>query len=266
MAALSLTLKAAPPERVDLAPLTATTLTGRSPSEIARIVVGTTRAGLTVGDLFDIAGDDPTDLHISGHERLDNIGKGLSGGSVTVEGDTGAYLGRGMKGGTIRVSGSVRGPYAGTGMTGGSILVAGDAADAVGGAVPGAMAGQAGGLIVIRGSAGIYVGDRMRRGVLVVEGYVGDACGARMVGGTILTRALGTRAGAGMKRGTLIAPKSADLEPTFVPSGTYALPFLSILRTWLKDAAPGAVDLVPTAANRFRGDMAALGKGEILVG
>lgn len=266
MAALTFTLKATPPERLDLSALVPERLAGMDADVIRALVVGTSRDGLTVGDLFDVAGDDAADIRITGHARLDNIGRGLKGGRITVDGDAGIYLGRAMKSGLIAVSGSVRGPYAGTAMTGGTIRIAGDAADAVGGAVPGAMHGQAGGLITVAGHVGAYAGDRMRRGVLVVEGYVGDAAGARMVGGTILARTLGTRAGAGMKRGTLIAKTVADLEPTFVPTGTYGMPFLAILRKWVESEVPGAGALVPVNAMRYRGDMAALGKGEVIVG
>ncbi|WP_181706937.1 formylmethanofuran dehydrogenase subunit C [Chthonobacter rhizosphaerae] len=266
MAALTFTLKATPPERLDLSALVPARLTGLSAAEIAALAIGSTRSGVTLGDMFDIAGDDPTEIRITGHERLDNVGRGLTGGTIAVDGDVGIYAGRAMKAGTVTVSGSVKGPYLGTAMTGGAIRVAGDAADAVGGAVPGAMHGQAGGLIVVGGSVGDYAGDRMRRGVLVVKGYVGDAAGVRMVGGTIVARALGTRAGLGMKRGTLIGKTVADLEPTFVPTGTYDFPFLALLRRYLETEAPGTGALVPQKnPRRYRGDMAALGKGEIIV-
>ncbi|WP_181704110.1 formylmethanofuran dehydrogenase subunit C [Chthonobacter albigriseus] len=266
MAALGFTLRHAPPERLDLSPLIPAELAGKSLAEIEKIAVGTSRAGVRVGDVFAVSGEVGDEIRFEGHARLDNIGRSLNGGRIIVDGDVGAYLGRGMKKGAIEVSGSATGPYAGTMMTGGAIRIGGDAADGTAGSVPGAMHGMAGGLMVIAGAAGAYLGDRMRRGVIVVLGGTGDAAGARMVGGTIVADRLGTRAGAGMKRGTLIATAVDDLEPTFVPTGTYDGVFLAILAKHLATEAPEAEDLVPARTRRFRGDMAALGKGEVLVG
>lgn len=265
MDALSFTLKETPPERLDLTPLIPAELAGKSIREIEAIAIGTTKRGAKVGDVFQVSGSVGEEIRFSGHERLDNIGRSLKDGRIVVDGDAGAYLGRGMKSGSITVSGSVCGPYAGTMMTGGTIRISGDAADATAASVPGAMHGMAGGLLVIDGSAGAYLGDRMRRGIVVVLGGVGDAAGARMVGGTLVAERFGTRAGAGMKRGTLIARAVDDLEPTFVPTGTYDGVFLAILAKHLGQQVPEAEDLVPARTHRFRGDMAALGKGEVMV-
>ncbi|BBE70939.1 formylmethanofuran dehydrogenase subunit C [Oharaeibacter diazotrophicus] len=268
MAPLTLTLKATPPERLDLSGLVPAALAGKSAAEIAALPIGTTRTGVAVGDVFAVSGDDGDVLVFDGgSERFDNLGRGLAGGEIRVTGDVGAYCGRAMKAGRITVEGSLRGPYAGTAMTGGTIAVAGNAADATAAAIPGAMHGMAGGLILIGGSAGDYLGDRMRRGVVAVVGTAGAVAGARMVGGTILAASLGPRAGRSMKRGTLIAGAVEALEPTFVPAGDYDHAFLKILNKWLHtEAGAAAAALVPLDARRWRGDMASLGKGEIIVG
>lgn len=265
MAALQFTLKEAPPERLDLKALTPTGLAGLSRAEIEALPIGTTRTGVALGAVFAVAGSDPSTIALEGDARLDNVGHGLAGGSIHVDGHVGAYLGRGMKSGSITVTGSATGPHAGAQMTGGTIRIDGDAAEATAGAVPGAMHGMAGGLMTIGGNAGRYLGDRMRRGVIVVLGSVGEAAASRMVGGTIVAGAFGARAGVGMKRGTLIGGSVEDLEPTFVPSGTYDAAFLAILAKYLQGEWADAADLVPARAARYRGDMAALGKGEILV-
>lgn len=265
MAALQFTLKETPPERLDLKALIPASLAGLSKTEIERTPVGTSRTGLRLGDIFKVAGTDPDSIVIEGHPRLDNVGLGLKAGSIHVDGSVGAYLGRGMKSGSITVTGSVVGPYAATQMHGGTIRVDGDVGDGAAGAIPGAMHGMAGGLLTIGGNTGDYLGDRMRRGVVVVLGTTGAAAGARMVGGTIVASALGPRAGVGMKRGTLIAAKVDDLEPTFVPSGTYDAAFLAILTKYLSGEWEEAADLVPARAHRYRGDMASLGHGELLV-
>lgn len=268
MGALTFKLTSAPPERLDLSPLVPARLAGLAVAEIEALDIGTTKTGCKVGDVFAVTGSNPEDIVFEGgSERFDNVGKSLRGGMVRVIGDVGAYLGRGMNRGDIVVQGSVCGPYAGTVMTGGRISIEEDVADATAASVPGAMHGMAGGFMIIGGSAGAYLGDRMRRGVIVVLGDTGEATANRMVGGTILAQSMGARAGMGMKRGTLITGAVTDLEPTFVSAGTYDAAFLALLSNWLaSEAGEDAVSLVPARVQRFRGDMASLGKGEILVG
>ena len=65
------------------------------------------------------------------------------------------------------------GPYAAAGMTGGSFEATGDVGDNFGGALPGEMRGMSGGIAILRGNAGQRIGDRMRRGTIIVEGDVG---------------------------------------------------------------------------------------------
>lgn len=266
MAALVFRLGAPPPERLDLSPLTPAGLAGKSAAEIAAIPIGTTKRGLTVGDVFAVSGDDPAEIVFEGgSERFDRVGLGLAAGRITVVGDVGLEVGRAMKGGSIRVAGSA-GPLAGAAMTGGLLTVEGDAGDFAGGATHGAMAGQAGGVLVVKGRTGERTGDRMKRGLIVVLGGAGAHAGSRMSGGTILAPSFGDFPGTLMKRGTLIAGSHGDLGPTFVHSGGFELPFLRLFAKHILATVPEAVALVPSRAERFRGDMAALGKGEILVG
>lgn len=268
MAALTFHLTQAPPERLDLSPLVPARLAGLTVAAIEALAIGTSRQGVAVGDVFRVSGDDAADVVIDGgSERYDFIGRDLAGGAIRVVGDVGAHLGRGVKSGTITVEGSVHGPHGGAGMTGGRIEIGGNAADATAGALPGAMHGMAGGLMVIRGRAKAYLGDRMRRGVIVVHGAVGEAAGCRMIGGTIVAPSAAARAGTGLKRGTLVFGTAEALEPTFVSAGTYDAAFLSLFRRWLAaEAGATAAALVPSLVHRHRGDMSSLGKGEILIG
>ena len=266
MAALTISFSRRPSDRLDLSALTPARLAGLSARDIAALSVGTDKRGARLGDIAAISGDDFSNIRITGGgDRLDSIGAGLTDGTIHVEGDAGRLLGKGMKSGRITVTGHV-GPLAGSGMTGGLIDISGDADDQLGGAVSGAMAGQAGGLILVRGRAGHRVGDRMKRGTIAILGGAGDHCGSRMAGGTILAPEVGNQPGVLMKRGTLIIGRHGELLPTFVEAGGYELPFLALLRRWLSAEALEAASLVPARANRLRGDMATLGKGEILVG
>jgi len=54
-------------------------------------------------------------------------------------------------------------------MRGGSINVTGDAGAFVASARAGHLKGMQGGTIVVRGSAGDRAGDRLRRGLLLIE-------------------------------------------------------------------------------------------------
>ena len=90
MTGLVFRLKGEPEERLDLSPLIPERLDGLAKAEIEALPVGTTKRGLTVGDVFDLSGSDVSDIFIEGGSaRLDQIGLGLSKGSIRVEGDVG---------------------------------------------------------------------------------------------------------------------------------------------------------------------------------
>ena len=76
----------------------------------------------------------------------------------------------------------------------------------------------------------------------------------------------GERPGALMRRGTIVlGGEAASLSPTFVESGPVELVLLHLLATELKDALPPS-HLAPLKGRvrKLAGDMAVLGKGEIL--
>ena len=257
----TLTLREAP-ERLDLAGLTPAALAGLSETEAARLVVGTGRRGLTLGDCFAIHLDGADELRIVGAtDRLDRVGAGLAAGRIVVEGDVGQRLGAGMTGGTVTVSGSA-GPFAGTGAKGGTIRIAGNADASAGGALHGAACGLDGATLVIGGLAGERLGDRMRAGLIVVKG-AGAHAGSRMIAGTIVAEAVGDHPGYGMRRGTLVAARHGALLPTFVETGRQDLVVLKLLAKSLEAVAPEAAALLRAPQRRYSGDLATLGKGEL---
>ncbi len=260
----TLTLRQEPPERLDLLHVTPLSLSGLSEAEAARLPVGTSRRGLTLGDCFTLALDGSDDLVIEGgSSRLDRVGASLSGGRIRVVGDVGQRLGAGMQSGSVTVTGSA-GPFAGSGATGGTITIAGDAGDHAGGAVYAAKAGLDGATLVIHGAAGDYCGDRMRRGLILV-GRAGAYAGARMIAGTLAARSLGDHPGFGMRRGTILAGGVGALTPSFVETGTHDLVFLRLLARSLRPLSPDHADLAAGALTRYSGDLATLGKGELWV-
>ena len=261
----TLRLRGEPQERVDLLSITPLALKALTEAEAGKLVIGTSRLGLTLGDVFEISLDGSDSLVIQGgSSRLDRVGAALSEGSIRVEGDVGQRLGEGMAGGTLTVTGSA-GPYAATGATGGTITIEGDAGDYAGGAVYAAKAGLDGATLVIKGRAGDHLGDRMRKGLILAES-AGAFAASRMIAGTIVVSgALGDHPGYGMRRGTLIAGSHGALLPTFVETGTPDLVFTRLLAQTLKRLGASQVSLFGGTLRRYSGDLATLGKGELFV-
>ncbi len=268
MSALTLTLKTRPRQRVDMSPLVCQKLAGMAPDDIAAIPLQTGNKTVRVDELFKIQGSDSHNLVIAGScNKLDFIGKALDGGSITIEGDCGAYLAQGMKAGTVRLDGNA-GLYAGCEMKNGLLEINGHAGDFVGAALPGNKQGMKGGTILVKGNVGDRAGDHMRRGVILVEGDAGDYCGARMIAGTIAVMGqTGRYLGYAMRRGTLLLWNQPRLSATFNDCGSHTLAFLPILFSSLKSLNSRFADSAQAfnRVQRYGGDMAETGKGEVLV-
>lgn len=273
MNSLKLTLKQAPPQRVDLSPLTPDKLAVLKRDAIAAIELQSGNRKVKVIELFDIEGGSAPTAdggHITienSSRKLDFIGHGMIAGSIVVHGDCGAYAAFNMRGGGLTIEGNT-GAYAGCGMKSGELRISGNAGDFLGAALPGFRHGMAGGTIVVRGSAGERVGDHMRRGAILIEGNAGDYCGSRMLAGTIAVLGqVGEHCGFGMKRGTLLlSSEPQELSVLFSDCGTHNLNFLAVLiDSWR--ALPGRfAELQPRKrVRRYAGDNANGGKGEILV-
>jgi formylmethanofuran dehydrogenase subunit C len=151
-------------------------------------------------------------------------------------------------------------------MRGGTLEITGDAGDRLGGPLAGETAGMRGGLVVVRGSAGARAGDRLRRGVILVEGGAGPYAGARMIAGTIMVRRrAGALPGYLMRRGTLVLIEGAEaLSPTFVDCGVHQLVALRLMAAFVREHSPALASRLGRPLRRLAGDMATLGKGEIL--
>ncbi|MDT4329526.1 formylmethanofuran dehydrogenase subunit C [Methylomonas sp. MED-D] len=257
-----------PVQRVDMSPLVCQKLAGLSLDQIAAIELQSGKRKLRVDQLFHINGSNPDDISIVGStDKLDFIGKELANGSISVQGDAGAYLGMQMKGGTISVIGDV-GIYAACEMKNGLIQIEGNAGDFVGGALPGNKQGMKGGTVLVKGSVGQRCGDHLRRGQILVEGDAGDYCGSRMVAGTIAVMGkVGRYAGYAMRRGTLLLWNQPQLPATFNDCGSHTLAFLPMLFASFKTLNSRFADngVAFNRVRRFGGDMAETGRGEVLV-
>lgn len=266
MSALTLKLKAAPDQRLDLSAISPTRLAAMSQAEIENLAIGTARRPVKLGDLFAISGTPGDTLVIEGATpRLDGIGTDLDHGTLIVEGDVGAYAGRRMKGGRLDIRGAT-GPYLASGLRGGLVL-ARSAGDLLGAPRVGERFGMMGGIVVIAGDVGERAGDRMRRGTVIAKGRFGPSAGSRMMGGTLWTETgFGDGPGPLMRRGTLIGPSVERILPTFGDAGWHDLNVLRLIsRYFAKELGDLAPKALPAKVRRISGDLATIGKGEILL-
>ncbi|MBX9925787.1 MAG: formylmethanofuran dehydrogenase subunit C, partial [Hyphomicrobiaceae bacterium] len=267
MAGIVLTLKAPPSERLDFSLVTPALLARGATNELSGQVIGTTRHALRLADVFTVrsGGGDGNMTIETGNAFVDGLGTAMTSGRLVIEGDAGDRTGAGMKGGRIDVRGGA-GASVGAGQSGGLIHVAGSVGDGAGGLLPGKRFGMTGGTIVVDGSSGARTGEKMRRGTILVRGSTGALTGARMLGGTIVAEGgVGPDAGRLMRRGTIIASR-ANIPPSFADCGVHDLVILRIMcRDWTRELGPLAPRPFGPQVRRYAGDLATIGKGELLL-
>ena len=269
MSALTLTLKAVPMQRIDCSPLTPDALAEQSLADIAAIELSVGNMMQRVDALFDITDGDSSQIHINNsHANLDFVGRNMQSGSITTDGDIGAYAGIFMEGGELTINGD-SGIYTACEMAGGLINVDGNGGDFIGGARPGYKNGMTGGTVIITGDSGDRTGDHMRRGFILIEGNAGDYCGSRMVSGTISVLAdVGAHLGYGMKRGTILLTQmpSRGITANFNDCGSHTLAFLPLMFASFKKLDSQFAQLEPfSRVQRYAGDIGGIGMGEVLV-
>ncbi|PYO60978.1 MAG: formylmethanofuran dehydrogenase subunit C [Gemmatimonadetes bacterium] len=240
---------AARPDHVLLADcIAADRFAGLDAKEIAELPVMHGGRPATLGEFFTIRGGHSSVVRIEGDvPQMAAIGAGMAGGELTIDGSVGRDLGLAMSGGRI----DVRGP----------------AGDNAGGARPGAARGMTGGEIIVRGNVGDEAGARMRRGIIAVTGDGGRGTGIGMIAGTVVVFGkAGPGAGRFLKRGSIVALGPIDRPGTFRYACTYRPPHVGLLLRYLRGRAGVEVAerYVAGRYERYSGDLAELGKGEIL--
>jgi len=265
---LTFTLHQRPAQRLDLSPLVPHLLAGKTAAQIERIELQTTRMRVDVGEIFRVRMGEAEQIRIEGAcDRFDHVGQAMTGGEVCVDGDVGIQAGRLMRGGRLTLRGNA-GPWAASGMKGGVIEILGAANDRLGGPLAGEMAGMRGGVVVVRGRAGERAGDRMRRGTIIIEGEAGAHAGSRMIAGTLVVgQRAGPLPGFLMKRGTIVLGADCSaMSPTFVDCGQHHLLAMRLWAGLIDPYSKRAAALLRRPLQRLAGDMAVLGKGELLIG
>ncbi len=218
------------------------------PGDLARRPVRMNGNTASLGDLFDLAGSPAGRIGFEGDLRMvDRLAAGLAEGEITVEGNVGNEVG--------------------LGMSGGAIIVRGNAGARAGAAPPEARRGMTGGELVILGNAGPGAGARMRRGLLGIGRRAGPGAGATMIAGTVVVVGAAD-AGAGLwsKRGTVVALGGIAIPPTYKYACTYRPEYLRLALTRLRACYGFPVKSRHLSGffHRYSGDLADLGKGEIL--
>ena len=243
------TLKEPLRQRVDLSEVLAGAWTSLSARELSDRPVYLERDGSArFGDLFELGGQPQGTIRWVGElDQADRLGAGLSEGDVIVDGSVGRE--------------------AGLAQAGGRLDIGGDAGPRAGAAPPGFKRGMTGGELIVRGSAGAEAGAAMRRGLLVIRHAAGDRTGLGMIAGTVVVFGpVGTDAGLWSKRGSVVALGRITPPPTYSYACTCQPAYLRLLLTRL--GAGYGLPVRPRHLNgfyrRYSGDMAELGKGEIL--
>lgn len=266
MSALVLTLKKDLQFSLNCSTLTPNKLQGKSVAEIASMPLQYGNQSMTVSNFFDISGSDTAHIHFKhSTDKLEYLGAELSDGHIMIEGNAGAYLGFAMKQGEIHCQGNTA-DFAACNMAGGLLKIDGNTGHFLGGASAGLRKGMRGGTVIIKGNAGDRVGDQMRRGLILIEGNVGDYCGSRMIAGTIgILAKTGQYTGFNMQRGTLLLSYQPTLHATLQDCGAHTLPFLRLLFKSFSQYDTKFAKLDSPRVQRYVGDLACNGNGEILV-
>jgi formylmethanofuran dehydrogenase subunit C len=236
------------PARVDLAEALAGSWAGLGAAELARRPARLGGKAVPLGELFDLTGTPAGRIRFEGDlAAVDRIGAGLGEGEVLVDGSVGDGTG--------------------IGMSGGSIDVRGNAGAQTGGAADDARRGMTGGELLVRGSTGPEPGTRMRRGLLVVAGDAAEHAGPGMIAGTVIVFGSAGRApGRWSKRGSIVVLGRVEIPPTYRYACTYQPDHIRLTLLRLRTRYGIAVDdrYISGFYRRYSGDLADLGRGEIL--
>ncbi|QDU73505.1 Formyltransferase/hydrolase complex Fhc subunit C [Bremerella volcania] len=241
-------------------------------SEVAKVTVWEGNRRVELGELFDVEIETRREetLRIIGNlSKADNVGAGLDGGTLFVQGSVGHHAGQEMREGSLFIHGHVGNNLA-EGMKGGFLKVLGNVGDRVGAPLPGENRGMAGGHVFILGSAGSEVGHRMRRGTIAIANDCGDFVGYEMLAGTIFVGGkAGTNPGLMMRRGTIIlhGNQQSDLMAGFVHACRFKPTMMPLLaKDFACQEVPEVARLIAWRDyDLFHGDLAQMGRGEILL-
>src|SRR5919112_6033766 len=236
-------------QRADFAEVLLGPLQSLSSRELAgRPVYLDNGEAVPLGEMFELEGEPEGRIRFIGDLAMaDRLGAGMTEGEAVVEGNLGHESGLALAGGTL--------------------VIEGDVGARAGAAPLGFKRGMTGGELVVHGSAGPGAGATMRRGLLVIGKKAGDQTGIGMIAGTVVVfGTAGSDVGLWSKRGTVVTLGRLTPPPTYVYACTYQPVHLRLLllRLGVRYGLPVRPRHIKGFYNRYSGDMAELGKGEIL--
>ncbi|MFH1328236.1 MAG: methenyltetrahydromethanopterin cyclohydrolase [Candidatus Bathyarchaeota archaeon] len=234
---------------------------GKGADEIKslELLEGNTTFPLSTFFSVDVKDDIPnstkeTNLVINGDlSRFRYIGKGMTEGSIKVNGDVGFYLGQEMRGGSITVNGQ-GGSWVGSMMKDGQIEIFGNVGDYTAVSYRGTAKGMLGGTILIHGNAGSRLGKGMTNGLISVDGNVGLFAGLNMENGVIVIGGnCEGKVGYGMKGGRIIIKGNlSEIPVSFTFSNT-------------KNKVKCAQEKISSSFYVYTGDILDGGNGKIFI-
>jgi formylmethanofuran dehydrogenase subunit C len=246
---LTARLKSSLEQRVDCSAVLTAPWAALTADELAKRTVELEQDGrMPLGELFEIKGNPAGRIRFTGDlSRANRLAAGLSEGAVTVEGNLG--------------------DEAGLGMAAGALVIEGNAGTRAGAAAPGFKRGMTGGELIVQGSAGAEAGASMRRGMLAIGGRAGDRAGLGMIAGNIVVfGTAGENAGLWSKRGSIAALGGITPPASYAYACTYQPIHLRVMLLRLQTIYGMRIRKRQLAGlyRRYSGDLAELGKGEIL--
>ena len=154
-------------------------------SEIRNLPINYGSKIFKLSKLFDVSGGNYNNIVIkNSNQRLDNIGNNLKGKEITIFGDTGYGLAKGMYSGKITLHGNT-GKNACSGMRGGSVYVLGSTGDGLCCLPTGLNEGIVDGLIYVQKNVGDNSIVRMRRGNIIIGGNIGKNSCLELISGSV---------------------------------------------------------------------------------
>ena len=155
-------------------------------SDIKNLLISYGSKQYKLSSLFNVSGDNYKDIVIkNSNDHLDNIGSTLEDKKITINGNVGYGLAKGMISGEIILNGNA-GRNACSGMKGGSVHILGNADDGFCSLPTSKNEGLVDGFIYVQKSVGDNSIVRMRRGNIIIGGNIGSGSCLELISGSVV--------------------------------------------------------------------------------
>ena len=199
-------------------------------SDIKNLLISYGSKRYKLSTLFNVSGDNCEDIVIkNSFDHLDNIGSNLENKKITVFGNVGFGLAKGMKSGEIKLNGNA-GRNACSGMRGGSVYIMGNADNGLCSLPTSMNEGLVDGFIYVRKNVGDNSIIRMRRGNIIIGGNIGsDSCLELISGSIIILGRIGKNFCHNGRRGTIFT-KDKSISREYIKANETDLTFFNFYK------------------------------------